>query len=244
MILQEMKTIFLSVVLLTFFSCANHSQQPQGVQLVSAQAFSEALQTTPNATIIDVRTPEEFQMGHLQDAVNFNVLAPEFQSQVSKLDKTQPVFVYCKVGGRSADAVAKMKGLGFTTIYDMKGGYMAWASAGMETTKAERVQAENFTQADLDKLLSSDTPILIDYYAPWCGPCKKMEPILNKLSAEYAGKVQIVRINVDEAATVVKSQKIDNIPVVSTFKNGSEIKRVNGFQDEAAMRAMIEEILK
>jgi thioredoxin 1 len=71
-----------------------------------------------------------------------------------------------------------------------------------------------------------------------------MEPILNKLSAEYAGKVQIVRINVDEAATVVNSQKIDNIPVVSTFKNGSEIKRVNGFQDEAAMRAMIEEILK
>ena len=170
MILQEMKSIFLSVVLLTFFSCANHSQQPQGVQLVSAQAFSEALKTTPNATIIDVRTPEEYQMGHLQDAVNFNVLAPEFQSQVSKLDKTQPVFVYCKVGGRSADAVAKMKGLGFTTIYDMKGGYMAWASAGMETTKAERVQAENFTQADLDKLLSSGTPILIDYYAPWCGP--------------------------------------------------------------------------
>jgi thioredoxin 1 len=244
MILQEMKSIFLSVVLLTFFSCANHSQQPQGVQLVSAQAFYEALKTTPNATIIDVRTPEEFQMGHLQDAVNFNVLAPEFQSQVSKLDKTQPVFVYCKVGGRSADAVAKMKGLGFTTIYDMKGGYMAWASAGMETTKAERVQAENFTQADLDKLLSSGTPVLIDYYAPWCGPCKKMEPILNKLSAEYAGKVQIVRINVDEAATVVKSQNIDNIPVVSTFKSGTEIKRVNGFQDEAAMRAMIEEILK
>ena len=97
MIKQVMKSIFLSVVLLTFFSCANHSQQPQGVQLVSAQAFSEALKTTPNATIIDVRTPEEFQMGHLQDAVNFNVLAPEFQSQVSKLDKTQPVFVYCKV---------------------------------------------------------------------------------------------------------------------------------------------------
>lgn len=226
------------------FSCANHSQQPQGVQLVSVQAFSEALKTTPNATIIDVRTPEEFQSGHLPDAVNFNVLAPEFQAQVSKLDKTQPVFVYCKVGGRSADAVAKMKGMGFTTIYDMKGGYMAWSSAGMETTKAERIQEEKFTQADFEKLISAHTPVLIDYYAPWCGPCKKMEPILNKLSAEYAGKVQIVRINVDEAAGVVKSQKIDNIPVVSTFKHGAELKRVNGFQDEAAMRSLIEEMLK
>jgi thioredoxin len=225
------------------FSCTNHSQN-QGAQLVNVQTFAEALKSTPNATIIDVRTPEEFQNGHLPDAVNFNVLAPEFQSQVSKLDKSQPVFVYCKVGGRSADAVEKMKSLGFTTIYDMKGGYMAWSSAGMETTKAERIQEEKFTEADFQKLISSDSPILIDYYAPWCGPCKKMEPILNKLSGEYEGKVQIVRVNVDEASTVVKSQKIDNIPVVSTFKMGQEMKRVNGFQDEAAMRAMIEDLLK
>jgi thioredoxin len=239
-----MKSILLSTLLLLFFSCTNHSQQKQGVQLVSVQAFSEVLKATPNATIVDVRTPEEFQGGHLKDAVNFNVLGPEFQSQVSKLDKTQPVFVYCKVGGRSADAVEKMKGMGFTTIYDMKGGYMAWSSAGMETTKAERIQEEKFTQADFEKLISSGTPILIDYYAPWCGPCKKMEPILQALTTEFAGKAEIVRINVDEAATLVKAQKIDNIPVVSTFKNGQEIKRVNGFQDETAMRSMIEELLK
>lgn len=242
--LIPMKGIFLSSLLIFLFSCTNHSQQKQGVQLVSVQAFSEALNTTPNATIIDVRTPEEFQGGHLKDAVNFNILGADFQSQVSKLDKTQPVFVYCKVGGRSADAVEKMKGMGFTTIYDMKGGYMAWSSAGMETTQAERIQEEKFTQADFDKLLASGAPILIDYYAPWCGPCKKMEPILNKLSAEYEGKVQIMRINVDEASGVVKSQKIDNIPVVSCFKNGQEVKRVNGFQDEAAMRLMIDEMLK
>jgi thioredoxin len=238
-----MKNLILSALLVVLFSCTNHSQQ-QGVQLVSVQAFAEALKSTPNATIIDVRTPEEFQGGHLKDAVNFNVLAPEFQSQVSKLDKSQPVFVYCKVGGRSADAVEKMKSMGFTTIYDMKGGYMAWSSAGMESTKAERVQEEKFTSADFEKLLAGGTPVLIDYYAPWCGPCKKMEPILNKLSSEFAGKVEIVRINVDEAANLVKSQKIDNIPVISTFKNGQEIKRVNGFQDEAAMRSLIEELLR
>ena len=239
-----MKRTVFSLLLVLLFSCTNHSQQNQGVQLVTVQAFSEALKATPNATIIDVRTPEEYQLGHLKDAVNFNVLGPDFNTLVNKLDKSQPVFVYCKVGGRSADAVERMKGLGFTSIYDMKGGYMAWSSAGMETTQAERVQAETFTPADFEKLLSSNTPVLIDYYAPWCGPCKKMEPVLNKLSEEFAGKVQIVRINVDEASTVVKSQKIDNIPVVSTFKMGQEMKRVNGFQDEAAMRAMIEDLLK
>ena len=239
-----MKGILLSTLIIFFFSCTNHSQQQHGVQLVSVQAFAEALKSTPNATIIDVRTPEEFEGGHLTDAVNFNVLGPDFQSQVAKLDKTQPVFVYCKVGGRSADAVEKMKSMGFTTIYDMKGGSMAWSSAGMESTKAERIQEEKFTVADFEKLVAGGTPVLIDYYAPWCGPCKKMEPILNKLSSEFAGKVEIVRINVDEAANLVKAQKIDNIPVISTFKNGQEIKRVNGFQDEAAMRSLIEELLR
>jgi thioredoxin len=237
-----MKSLILSALMVVLFSCTNHSQQ-QGIELVGVQAFAEKLKTTPTATIIDVRTPEEFQGGHLKDAVNFNVLAPEFANQVSQLDRDHAVFVYCKAGGRSADAASIMKDMGFDIIYDMQGGYMAWSSAGMESTKAERVQEEKFTQADFDKLLASGTPVLIDYYAPWCGPCKKMEPILSKLSNEFAGKVEIVRVNVDEAAGVVESQKIDNIPVVSSFKNGSEIKRVNGFQDEAAMRAMIEELL-
>jgi thioredoxin len=238
-----MKSLILSALLVVLFSCTNHSQQ-KGIQLVSVQAYAEALKSTPNTTIVDVRTPEEFQGGHLKDAVNFNVLAPDFQAQVSKLDRDQPVFVYCKAGGRSADASEIMKDMGFTVIYDMQGGYMAWSAAGMESTKAERIQEEKFTLADFDKLIAGGTPVLIDYYAPWCGPCKKMEPILNKLSAEYEGKVQIIRINVDEAAGVVKSQKIDNIPVVSTFKMGQEMKRVTGFQDEAAMRAMIEDLLK
>ena len=239
-----MKGILLSTLMIFFFSCTNHSQQQRGVQLVSVQAFAEALKSTPNATIIDVRTPEEFQGGHLKDAVNFNVLGPDFANQVSQLDRDHAVFAYCKAGGRSADAASIMKDMGFDIIYDMQGGYMAWSAAGMESTQAERIQEEKFTIADFEKLLGSGTPVFIDYYAPWCGPCKKMEPILSKLSGEFAGKVEIVRINVDEAANLIKAQKIDNIPVISTFKNGQEIKRVNGFQDEAAMRSLIEELLR
>ena len=238
-----MKSLILSTLLVVLFSCTNHSQQ-KGIQLVSVQAYAEALKSTSSATIIDVRTQEEFQGGHLKDAVNFNVVAPEFANQVSQLDRDHAVFVYCKAGGRSADAASIMKDMGFDIIYDMQGGYMAWSAAGMESTKAERIQEEKFTITDFEKLLASGTPVLIDYYAPWCGPCKKMEPILNKLSSEFAGKVEIVRINVDEAANLVKSQKIDNIPVISTFKNGQEIKRVSGFQDEAAMRNLLEELLR
>jgi len=239
-----MKNVFLSLMLILAFSCTHHSQQSQGVQLIPPSEFAAALKSTSDATILDVRTPEEFQGGHLQDAVNMNIYDSDFDSRAAKLDRKSPVFVYCKAGGRSADAAERLNKMGFTSIYDLKGGFMAWSAAGLESTAAETVREEKFTMSDFDKLINSATPILIDYYAPWCGPCKKMEPILNKLSEEFAGKVQIVRINVDEASTVVKSQKIDNIPVVSTFKMGQEMKRVNGFQDEAAMRAMIEDLLK
>jgi rhodanese-related sulfurtransferase len=83
------------------FACTSSNGQNN----LEAVTFSKELAQKEHPQLLDVRTPEEFQSGHLKDAVNFNVLASDFQSQVSKLDKSQPVFVYCKVGGRSADAV-------------------------------------------------------------------------------------------------------------------------------------------
>ncbi len=239
-----MKHLLFSGILLLLFSCTQHSQTAQSVQLLAPQAYAEQLKSSSGASIIDVRTPEEFKGGHLKESVNFNIYDADFDTRIGKLDRSSPVFVYCKAGGRSADAAERLKKLGFASIYDLKGGFMAWNAAGLESTAAETVQQEKFTITDFEKLIGTETPILIDYYAPWCGPCKKMEPILNTLSQEYSGKVQIVRINVDEAPNLIKQQKIENIPVVSTFKNGQEIKRVTGFQDETAMRAMIEELLK
>jgi len=238
-----MKNLLSIVMMMLMFSCTQHSQNTQAIQLLSVQSYADALESTAGASIIDVRTPEEYKGGHLKEAVNFNIYDSDFDARIGKLDRKSPVFVYCKAGGRSAEAAERMKKMGFTSIFDLKGGYMAWSAAGLESTAAEIVVEEKFTISDFEKLTHSQTPILIDYYAPWCGPCKKMEPILTKLSAEYAGKVQIVRVNVDEASNVVKQQKIENIPVVSTFKNGQEVTRVSGFQDEAAMRTMIEELL-
>jgi thioredoxin 1 len=239
-----MKHLLLSLILVVLFSCTNHSQQNQGIHLLPPVEFAEALKMQAGSTIVDVRTPEEFQGGHLKDAVNINIYDADFDARIGKLDKKAPVYVYCKAGGRSADAAARLQSMGFASVYDLKGGFMAWSAAGMESTQANHIAEEKFTPADFDALIHSETPVMIDYYAPWCGPCKKMEPILKQLSVEYAGKVQIIRINVDEAATVVKTKKIENIPVVSTFKNGSEIRRVSGFQDETSMRLLLEEITR
>lgn len=79
--------------------------------------------------IVDVRTPEEFADGALPKAVNISVTSLDFPFEINKLDKTKPVMIYCKAGSRSARAAVAMKALGFDTIYELDGGFMAWQAA-------------------------------------------------------------------------------------------------------------------
>ncbi|WP_350284364.1 rhodanese-like domain-containing protein [uncultured Croceitalea sp.] len=79
--------------------------------------------------LVDVRTPEEYEAGHIGDAVNFNIIDSElFLSQIDGLDKEKPVYLYCKMGGRSNRAAELMKKQGFAKIYDYSGGYNDWVS--------------------------------------------------------------------------------------------------------------------
>lgn len=100
-----------------------------------------------------------------------------------------------------------------------------------------------FTQKDFDKLLASNPKLLIDFYAPWCGPCLKMEPFTQKLKEKYAGKVTVVRINIDEAKTLARQLKIESLPVVALYKDGKEVKRADGFQSEEALEGLINSVL-
>ncbi|MFK8101896.1 MAG: rhodanese-like domain-containing protein [Saprospiraceae bacterium] len=88
--------------------------------------FAKKLAATPNAQLIDVRTPQEFNQGHLDNAVNINYHDDFFIEKLQKLDREKPLFVYCQSGGRSGKTCHKLKKMGFKEIYDMEGGYLAW----------------------------------------------------------------------------------------------------------------------
>ena len=85
--------------------------------------------------IIDVRTPAEFESGHLENAVNINFYDPEFKAKLEALDKTEAVSVYCKVGGRSAKAAEVMRDMGFEEVYDLEGGIRNWKKKGKKIVK-------------------------------------------------------------------------------------------------------------
>ena len=85
--------------------------------------------------LIDVRTPGEFERGHIENSVNINIADRSFKEEVGKLDRSEPVYVYCKVGGRSAKAASILREMGFEEVYDLEGGIRNWEKSGMKVVK-------------------------------------------------------------------------------------------------------------
>ena len=102
------------------------------VSLISPEKLNQEL---GSIQLIDVRTPQEYEEGHIENAVNMNYYDDDFKQQVSQLDKSQKVYVYCKKGGRSASAAEILSELGFKEIYDLEGGMENWNKAGLKTVK-------------------------------------------------------------------------------------------------------------
>jgi len=108
---------------------AGCSSSNEAIKKVNPVEFSEVI-AQPGVIILDVRTPEEFNAGHIENAININVADSNFSSEVSKLDKNATVAVYCRSANRSGVATKEMAELGFTDMYDMQGGIIDWEAAG------------------------------------------------------------------------------------------------------------------
>lgn len=91
----------------------------------------KALIEKNNFELVDVRTPEEFDEGHIEGAVNINFYDATFDSDIQKLNMKKTVLVYCRSGGRSANAMNKMASFGFSKVYNLTGGFNGWKDAGL-----------------------------------------------------------------------------------------------------------------
>lgn len=98
----------------------------KGVYNVGVEVF-ENYTSLSKVHLLDVRTPKEFEEGHIEGAKNIDYFNKGFKVELDKLDKTLPVYVYCRSGGRSAKSMQIMQELGFESIYNLKGGFLAWS---------------------------------------------------------------------------------------------------------------------
>jgi rhodanese-related sulfurtransferase len=129
-----MKIKVFSLLFLFFGITSCLKSQTEGVQVLDVAKYEQKM-AAPEVQLIDVRTPDEFNDGHIENAVNINFMSDDFDTNVAGLNKDKPILVYCKSGGRSAKAAARLKELGFTTISDLEGGISNWTSENKPIVK-------------------------------------------------------------------------------------------------------------
>lgn len=207
---------------------------------MDVETFATTLASKSNAVLVDVRTPQEFQAGYIPNAVNIDFRNENFLEEVSKLDKTQPVFIYCQSGGRSARAFSLMKDNGFKEIYELNVGYGGWSASGKEVVTPEPEEPQAVHEAeDFESAMKSDKLVLVDFMATWCGPCKRMKPFMEKLHDELIDEVLITEVDVDIRQDLAAKYKIEAMPTLVFFKDGKEMDRIVGGQTEEQLRKII-----
>jgi thioredoxin len=217
---------FVIALLIITLSCNSQNAASE----LSAKEFDQQIKSTQNAFILDVRTPDEFAEGYIENAVNINVNSAQFKDEIAKLDKNKTYFVYCLSGKRSASAASYMRASGFKNVINLEGGILAWQSKNLPLATASTAPiADKISMDEYNKMINSGTKVLIDYYAPWCAPCIKMKPMLEELEKEYDGKVKVIRLDINENKQLAKQLNIVEIPVIKIFENGKEIWNHNGF---------------
>lgn len=100
------------------------------------------------------------------------------------------------------------------------------------------------SDGDFDQVvLKAEGPVLVDYWAEWCGPCKMIEPILHELADEYAGKLTVAKINIDENQQVTARYKIRGIPTLMIFENGEHQATKVGALTKSALKSFVDETI-
>lgn len=218
-----MNRTLIAIVLTAF--CAKAISQKTQYKNIGSSAFHEQVKTT-NGTLLDVRTASEYANGHITNAGQLNYYAPDFKQKLLLLPSDQPIYLYCNTGWRSKRAAQILSENGYNMIYNLEKGIMEWNLENLPVVVEPYAQPDAVDKMESDEflaLIQSDKPVFVDFYAPWCAPCRKMLPVIDSLHIEYNDKITIVKINVDASKKLVKELQLGSVPCLVLYQKGKII---------------------
>lgn len=239
-----MKLIPLLMVILTLTS---YSKDPvRNFKQTNSAEFNRLIKSKPGI-LLDVRTLGEYQNGHIEEAGQLNYYALNFKQKLTSLPKNQPIYVYCNTGYRSERAARLLSEQGYTEIYNLEHGIMEWNLMELPVVvdpNARPDQENLYTPTDFSKLITTESLVMIDFYAPWCAPCRSMMPMIDSLMVAYHPDIRIVKINVDASKNLAKELKLNSVPHFKFYRNGKEMKSLSGVQHKNELTTLLDSFNK
>lgn len=234
--LKNKITLFLLAILSA--SCTSQTSQK-----IDAQAFANKINSSENTILLDVRTPEEYNRYHIENAININVYDKNFEEQLNDLDKSKTILVYCKSGSRSENAAHTLVKKGFKNVFELEGGLLTWEAAKLPLASFSAPATNQYTLATFQQVVDSNKLVLVDFFAEWCGPCKMMTPHITALLEEYGDQITLLKVDTDKSPEISRHFQINGIPRIKIYANQKEVYDQVGFHSKEALVSALKSYL-
>jgi thioredoxin 1 len=221
------KLFILTISITSVFSV---SAQFADFKQVNPAQFAQLIKKQ-GGVLLDVRTQNEFKNGHIANSGQLNYYALDFRKRLLMLPKDDPVYLYCNTGWRSEKAAKILAENGFKNVYNLEHGIMDWELQNLPVAVDPDAKPDTENKMEYEELaryIGSGKPVFVDFYAPWCGPCREMMPMIDELKTKYQGKINIVKVNVDASKKLVKEMKIQGVPYLALYIDGKAVYTKSG----------------
>jgi thioredoxin 1 len=211
------------------------------VSKLGPQGFYLELKKYSNPQLLDIRSSDLFEKGHLKKAYNIDLASEEFESMLLQYyDVNKPLFIYCQTGKSSIQSEKYFEEMGYKDIKILVGGFEKWTVSSKPYVSSQNTTRPlaYMTIQNLNEAIKTNEWVLVDFYADWCGPCKKMEPILQKIKSENKN-LTLLKIDSDKNASIVEKYEVEEIPTFLIFHNGKQVWRRTGLLTENEIKSYL-----